>query len=212
MKSRTKRDLARTRRNILDAAAWQFAEKGLAGARMEAIAERAGVSKAMVYYAFGGKEDLHLAVIRDLFQEKIATIDARVADISLSAEEFLQLFDLYFDAFFERQDYVRIMIDDAVTGGKALGRLREQSPELFAIFDTLAGVFSKSARSGSIREIDTDKSVMVIVFILSALVIMMPHMQIIRPRGTEAHQRLQGAEQWKKYLRAMFERIIQPEG
>ena len=99
VKPRGKRNPARTRRRILEAPARQFAEKGLAGARMEAIAERAGVSKAMIYSAFGCKEELHLAVIRDLFQQKMATVDARVAEVSLSAEDLLKLFGLYFDAF-----------------------------------------------------------------------------------------------------------------
>jgi AcrR family transcriptional regulator len=212
VEARTRRDLAKTRQRILDAAARQFAEKGLAGARMDAIAEQAGVSKAMIYYIHGGKEELHLAVIRDLFEEKIAKIDARVADVDLSAADLLQLFDLYFDAFFARQDYVRIMIDDAVTGGNALRRLRRESPGLFAVFDTLARVFGNSMQSGSIREIDTDKSVMIVVFILSSLVCMLPHMDIIRPGGTAAYQQLRSTEGWKNYLRAMFERTIQPAG
>jgi AcrR family transcriptional regulator len=164
----------------------------------------------MIYYVYGSKDDLHLAVIRDLFEEKITRIDSRVSDIGFSADELLSIFDLYFDAFFERQDYVRIMINDAVTGGTALRRLRKERPELFEIFDTLSRVFEKSMAQGAIRPVDTDKSVVMIVFILSSLVCMLPHMDIVRPRHSAQHLELKDQEKWKQFLKAAFRRIILP--
>ncbi len=205
-----KRDLDRTRRRILDAAAREFAEKGLAGARIDAIAERAKVNKAMIYYVHGSKEDLHLAVIRDLFEEKIMQVDSRVADVSLSGDDLLSIFELYFDAFFDRQDYVRIMINDAVTGGVALRRLRKERPELFEIFDTLSGVFRKSMAEGNIQPVDPDKSIVMIVFVLSSLVCMLPHMDIIRPRQSAEYKALRDQERWKSFLRAAVERLVVP--
>src|SRR5690349_8525416 len=50
---------------ILDAALEVFAERGLAGARVEDIAVRAGVSKGTVYLYFDGKEELFREAIRD---------------------------------------------------------------------------------------------------------------------------------------------------
>lgn len=54
---------ADTRARILDAAERAFAEGGLAGARVAAIAEEAGANKAMVYYYFQNKEGLYNAVL-----------------------------------------------------------------------------------------------------------------------------------------------------
>ena len=51
---------AATRQRILDAALAEFAEKGLAGARIDDIAARGGVNKRMIYAYFGNKEDLWL--------------------------------------------------------------------------------------------------------------------------------------------------------
>jgi AcrR family transcriptional regulator len=48
---------------ILDAAAEVFAEKGFAGARVDEIASRAGVNKAMLYYRVGDKEELYRRVV-----------------------------------------------------------------------------------------------------------------------------------------------------
>jgi TetR/AcrR family transcriptional regulator len=55
-------DAGRTRAALLDAALDEFAAKGFAGARVRDIAQRAGVSKDLVAYHFGGKDGLYLAV------------------------------------------------------------------------------------------------------------------------------------------------------
>lgn len=52
-----------TRRHILEAALAEFAEKGLAGARVDEIAARADANKRMIYAYYGSKEDLWLAVL-----------------------------------------------------------------------------------------------------------------------------------------------------
>jgi TetR/AcrR family transcriptional regulator len=57
-------DAERTKAALLDAALEEFAASGFAGARVRAIAERAGVSKDLIAYHFGGKEGLYLAVQR----------------------------------------------------------------------------------------------------------------------------------------------------
>ena len=55
-------DADRTRAALLDAALEEFAAKGFAGTRVRDIAQRAGVSKDLVAYHFGGKDGLYLAV------------------------------------------------------------------------------------------------------------------------------------------------------
>jgi AcrR family transcriptional regulator len=57
-----RRDPERTRERILDAALTEFAARGYAGARVNEIAERAGVNKQLISYYFGGKEGLYRAI------------------------------------------------------------------------------------------------------------------------------------------------------
>lgn len=65
------RDPERTRRALLDAALAEFAEKGLAGARVSEIAARAGVNKQLISYYFDGKQRLYDALVeRWLIQEE----------------------------------------------------------------------------------------------------------------------------------------------
>src|ERR1700750_3430024 len=56
-------DAQRTQQSLLTAAEAEFASKGLAGARVDVIAEQAGANKRMLYYYFGSKEELYLAVL-----------------------------------------------------------------------------------------------------------------------------------------------------
>lgn len=57
------RDAARTKAEILDVATVEFARAGYAGARVDEIAARTRTTKRMIYYYFGGKEQLFTAVL-----------------------------------------------------------------------------------------------------------------------------------------------------
>jgi AcrR family transcriptional regulator len=62
------RDADRSQGEILEAATAEFAEFGLGGARVDRIAERAGVNKRLIYYYFGSKEDLFRAVLERTYE------------------------------------------------------------------------------------------------------------------------------------------------
>lgn len=63
-------------RQILDAALEVFAERGLADARLEDIAKRAGLSKGTIYLYFANKEELFREVVRGSVIESIARAEA----------------------------------------------------------------------------------------------------------------------------------------
>ncbi|MGA8865322.1 MAG: helix-turn-helix domain-containing protein, partial [Candidatus Sulfotelmatobacter sp.] len=63
-----------SRAAILQAAAQEFAEYGIAGARIDAIAREARVNKALLYYYFKDKETLHSAVLEGAFSGLKATL------------------------------------------------------------------------------------------------------------------------------------------
>jgi AcrR family transcriptional regulator len=71
---------AATRQRILDAAVAEFAGKGLAGARVDEIAARAGANKRMIYAHFGSKEELWLAVLEAAYAAKRAEERALAVD------------------------------------------------------------------------------------------------------------------------------------
>src|SRR5215475_11862325 len=59
----------RTRELILEAATVEFAAKGIGGARVDAIAARAGANKRMIYHYFGNKQRLYLSVLERVYEE-----------------------------------------------------------------------------------------------------------------------------------------------
>jgi len=63
------RDPERTRAVILAAATAEITAKGLGGARVDEIADRAGVNKRMIYHYFGDKDGLYLAVLEAAYAE-----------------------------------------------------------------------------------------------------------------------------------------------
>jgi AcrR family transcriptional regulator len=63
------RDADRSQLAILDSARDEFAQRGLAGARMDSIAARAGLNKRLIYYYFGSKDDLFLAVLERTYAD-----------------------------------------------------------------------------------------------------------------------------------------------
>src|SRR5215471_11714489 len=67
--SERRRDAQRTRQNILDVARREFAERGYSGARVDHIAARTRTTKRMIYYYFGGKEQLFEAVLEQAYSE-----------------------------------------------------------------------------------------------------------------------------------------------
>jgi AcrR family transcriptional regulator len=64
-----KRDAAATRKRILAAAKSEFAQNGLAGARVDVIARRARINKQMLYHYFGGKEALFTATLEQAWSD-----------------------------------------------------------------------------------------------------------------------------------------------
>src|SRR5712675_263767 len=98
-----------SRAAILQAAAKEFAEHGIAGARTDAIARQAGVNKALLYYYFKDKETLYGAVLDDAFSGLKTTV-FRVLDSELQPrEKIIAYAGAYFDFIASNQLYPRLM-------------------------------------------------------------------------------------------------------
>jgi AcrR family transcriptional regulator len=85
--------VAETRSRLLEAAASEFAEKGYAGASLDAIAERAGRTKGAVYSNFESKAELFLALLDRHLASGFADIEARLASVHTAEELVAQMRD-----------------------------------------------------------------------------------------------------------------------
>lgn len=87
-------DAEATRRRLLDAAAAEFAEHGIAGARVDRIAAAAMSNKAQIYHYFTNKDGLFDAVLTELAQDTLREAPIDAADLPEYAG---RLFDRFVD-------------------------------------------------------------------------------------------------------------------
>lgn len=107
-------DAEDTRRRIFDAAAVEFAEHGLAGARVERIATAAQANKQAIYLYYGSKEKLFAAILRAKLEEVRASISI---DSDAVAESVGQIFDWYQ----EHPELIRLQLWEALEASDESG-------------------------------------------------------------------------------------------
>ena len=105
---------------ILAAAADEFAGRGYAGARVDRIARRARVNKAMLYYHFGSKQGLYRTLLATTFADLSARLDAIAASSGQPADKLEHAVHAMAD-FVEAHSYFpAIMLREVAEGGAHL--------------------------------------------------------------------------------------------
>jgi TetR/AcrR family transcriptional regulator len=149
----TKQDQAAgSRERLLKAATAEFAQKGLLGARVDVIARMAKINKQLIYYHFGDKQGLYLAVLEHVYE------DIRVKERALNLADcdpetaMARLVGFSFDYDNENRDFVRLVTNENILKGKHARRSKRirqtRSPLVKLIEETLhrgvkAGVFRR---------------------------------------------------------------------
>ena len=142
---------AATRQRILDAALVEFAEKGLAGSRVDEIAARAGANKRMLYAHFGSKEELWLVVLERAYAAKRAEERAVEVEGLAPAEAMARLvaFNLRYTA--RHPEFVALLNQENLHRAAYLRR-SEDVPALYSpLLEALRGVLARGAASGAFR-------------------------------------------------------------
>jgi AcrR family transcriptional regulator len=112
MARRTAAEAELTRRGLLESARALFAQLGFAGTSLNAVAQRAGVTRGAINHHFGGKIDLFTAVFVELEEELDNTVRAAAAGKSTTREAFMAACAAWLD-FAVRSDYRQIAVTDA---------------------------------------------------------------------------------------------------
>lgn len=103
------RDAERTRADILAVATREFADRGYAGARVNEIAAKTSTTKRMIYYYFGGKEQLYIAVLEAAYL-RIRAVEQQLDVEHLHPVEALrELAGITFDHHEAHPDFVRLV-------------------------------------------------------------------------------------------------------
>ncbi|BEP43319.1 MULTISPECIES: TetR/AcrR family transcriptional regulator [Variovorax] len=134
------RDADRSQLAILASARDEFSARGLAGARMDSIAERAGLNKRLIYYYFGSKDDLFLAVLERVYA------DIREAEQRLHLEEIdpveaiRQLVSFTWNYYLEHPEFITLLNSENLHCAahlKRSERIQEMNSPLVQLLDTV---------------------------------------------------------------------------
>jgi AcrR family transcriptional regulator len=161
-------DPARTMAGILEVATKEFAEKGLSGARIDEIAAATSTSKRMIYYYFGSKEGLYVAVLEESYR-RMRAIESEQHLADLAPEAALQkLVEFTFDHHQGNPDYIRLVMNENMERGVYLAQsktIRELNvPAIQAIRQLYdRGVASSVFRPG-LDPIDIHASISALTF------------------------------------------------
>lgn len=108
----------RTKRDILDVALREFATNGLSGARIDELAAQTRTSKRMIYYYFGSKEGLYLAVLEEAYRR--IREDERTLDLQHlpPLDALAALVRFTFDYENTNADFIRVVMVENIHHGR----------------------------------------------------------------------------------------------
>jgi AcrR family transcriptional regulator len=146
------RDADRTRAEILDVATREFADHGYTGARVDEIAAKTSTTKRMLYYYFGSKEGLYLAVLERAYAG-IRALEQEVDVEHLPPEAALrQLTELTFDHHESHPDFIRLVSIENIHRAEHL----RKSPALDGLagpaLDVLTSILERGRTAGVFRD------------------------------------------------------------
>ena len=135
-----------TTQRIVKAAATIFSEVGFAGARIDEIAECAGVNKATIYYHIGDKQALYAQVIHTLFEDAADRFERNVGKAHSPVEKLKCYIQTVADAMERHPELAAIMLWEQAAGGRNFPEMVVQS--LARILAVISGILLEGIDKG----------------------------------------------------------------
>lgn len=161
-----RRDVAASRKAVLDAAETLFAARGYDATSLQEVCDAAGVSRGLPGYLFGSKEGLYRAVLdrfRDAPLRLIREARERSAEAGGGGSEALSsAIDAYFDFLLANPNFVRLIEWDALYGGRLTG---EHEGVMLALREALSAL-SEGFGFGRLDEMEAGQLLTSIVALL----------------------------------------------
>jgi len=151
-----------TQENILEAARKIFAQKGLAGARMQEIADSAGINKALLHYYYRSKEKLFEQIFEEAFKKLARPLAAFLADDSELFQKIRNICRHYNKILVEYPFLPNFIINEVNTDPSRILKLINVEGIMAGKEKTLTQI-SKAIKNGEIREIDPRELILNII-------------------------------------------------
>jgi AcrR family transcriptional regulator len=140
-----------TKRNIIEVATQEFAGKGFSGARVDDIAARIKTSKRMIYYYFGSKEGLYIAVLEAAYHS-IRSVEAALDLEHRDPEQALRaLVSFTFDYQNAHPEFIRLVMNENILNGAYLARSKAIQRLNATVIDVLRDLLTRGQRTGLFR-------------------------------------------------------------
>src|ERR1700736_5358261 len=148
---RQRRNPAATRKKLLTAARREFADSGLAAARADEIAGRAGVNKQLVYHYFGDKDALYLAVLEWVYEE-IRAQERELNLVGLPPERAIRkLIESSFDHLAAHPDFIVLLNDETRGGARHVRGSRRLEAMHSPLVNMVGSILKQGVRTGAFR-------------------------------------------------------------
>ncbi len=146
-----KRDAAASKRRILQAALEEFCQLGHDGARVDTIAERAGVSKPMIYAYFGNKDDLYREALREAYVQ-IRRGERQLETEAMAPEQAVREFVRFtMDHFVQKPWFIAILNTENLRGGSAVRDIVDVADIQSPLIAKLGAILDRGVREGRFR-------------------------------------------------------------
>jgi AcrR family transcriptional regulator len=145
------RDADRSQSTILAAAREEFAEHGLGGARVDRIAERAGLNKRLIYYYFEDKEKLFQEVLEQVYRDiREQELRLRLTELE-PATAVRRLIEFTWDYYLEHPEFITLLNSANLHKARHLSESKRARELNSPVIETLAAVLERGRREGSFR-------------------------------------------------------------
>jgi AcrR family transcriptional regulator len=142
----------KTRADILEVATREFSMKGLSGARIDEIAARTRTSKRAIYYHFGGKEGLYIAVLEEAYR-RIRSIESELDLEHLPPLEALErLASFTFDYQNANPDFIRLVMNENIHDGRHIAKSKAIQQLNVPAIEAVRGLCRRGRASGEFRD------------------------------------------------------------
>lgn len=133
---------------ILSVATKEFAAKGLAGARIDEIAAATRTSKRMIYYYFGSKEGLYVAVLEAAYgRMRQIEADLHLSDLE-PVEALKRLVEFTYDHHQSNEEFIRLVMSENVQRGEYLAQSKEIQKLNGSALQTIQDLYTRGLKKG----------------------------------------------------------------
>ncbi len=174
---RRERERQKRIRSILKAALEIFSEKGYDRTTTDEIADFAGLSKGLLYFYFGSKEDIFVSLLLDGMDNLIKRLQKNIKDQDSPEEQLVSFIRTEYDFYSSNLKFFKLL--NSTYSGYVLGKISPENRQKFVAkhyeeVKILEKIFERGKKEKVFKNIDTDDLIYSLAGLMHGLLIMKP--------------------------------------